>query len=109
MTGVSFLFNMKLVLFKVKKEKLAQWVAWCHRVATEFKTEALETLREEKVSQEGFSLFSVHGDFYTLGYALGEPEPANTTRELNKLHKQMKRECLEFAGELETLYNLSAE
>jgi hypothetical protein len=68
--------------------------------------EAIETLKEEKMTKEMCTLFSVNGVSYILGFAVGEMLPADMTREINQKHKQMKSDCLEYVSEAETLYQL---
>ena len=86
-------------LFKIKDGKKDAWLAWCVKLENEYKHEAIETLREEHVFHEMFIVFSIGGQDYTLGYSdstegetIGQPNP---DRELNILHTQTKRECLD--------------
>lgn len=98
--------NNKVVLLRVKEGKLETWKAWCAELEGARRAEAIETLNEEKVSEEICTLFFINNEAYVLGYVVGEMLPANMSREINQKHKQMKSDCLEYVSEAETLYHL---
>ena len=100
---------MKINLFKIKESKLAQWKEWCGLLHTEYRTEAIETLKEENVLYEAFGIFELKGEWFTLGFGEdnGEPLSANPNRKLNQQHILNKKECLEYIGPIELLYELS--
>lgn len=102
-------FFMKMNLFKIKEGKLDQWKQWCIELATTKKEEALETLKEEKILIEGFKLFCIGTDYYTIGYAFFNEsiQKANGEKEINIIHKKNKTECLEFIMKLDDLYSFS--
>lgn len=99
---------MKVNLFKIKEGKLNQWKDWCDLLMTKFKSEALETLKEEKVAYEGCFTFELNSEHYVLGLADGECLPASDC-ELNRQHKKHRQECLEFVKTLENNYELFAK
>ncbi|HEY0908379.1 MAG TPA: hypothetical protein VGE35_03465 [Candidatus Paceibacterota bacterium] len=84
---------MKYKKFKVKEGREAQWRSWCLSLIHE-KAQVLETMKEEAVTREtcwikdGFVYYGMEGLCL----------PA-TDREINRLHKQNRRECLEVPGE----------
>ncbi|MEK7552246.1 MAG: DUF6176 family protein [Patescibacteria group bacterium] len=102
---------MKYSLFKVKEGKLQVWKDWCKLLSTEFKDEALKTIKEENLLLEGCLVFPVGKDFYVVGYTLenaGGVKPTNLDNNLNKKHLEKRKECLEFVcrGESEYFLNL---
>ena len=99
-------------VFKIKEGKLDAWKAWCRELQTTYAAEGKKTLVEEGVEAEGFLIFIVGEDAYTLGFAYApqEPKPANLENELNVLHRQKKLECLEApAAGVDGGYFLSVE
>ncbi len=53
------------------------------------------------------ALFFEHaGTQYMIGYIDGEAHPSNQEREINRLHTEKKRNCLEYIGEAGVLYRL---
>ncbi len=97
---------MKLYLFKVKEGKLETWKEWCNLLMTKYKNEAVETLKEEGVVYEAFSIFSINEEYYTIAMIEGEAKPTNMERELNQKHRATKKECLERIDSLEIGYEL---
>lgn len=95
---------MKLNLFKIKEGKLEKWIEWGNLLITQYKEEAVETLKEEGVTYEGFCVFEINGEHYTLAMVEGEAKPANMERELNRKHKETKKDCLEYVGAVEKVY-----
>ncbi len=93
-------------IFKIKKGKLAQWKRWCNLLATKYKKEAIETLKEENVTHEIFLIFSINKQYYTVGMTKGEAKPANMERKLNQKHKIMKKECLKRINSIEIGYEI---
>lgn len=94
-------------IFKIREGKLDQWKNWCHKINTELRNEAIETLKEEKVIQEAFVLLNIDGSSYAIGMGEGECLPA-TSRSINMEHKKQARECLEKIGKIDCLYHLKA-
>lgn len=100
---------MKSVLFKIKDNKLGQWKKWCEELNTIHREEALKTLAEENFLFEGFVMFQIGSEFYTLGVALekrGGGKTADENNLLNKKHYLMKSECLEKISKGEASYFL---
>jgi hypothetical protein len=92
---------MKLKIFKIRDGKKRQWLDWC-KFLIAHETEVQETLREEKVTREINYLF----DDYVLYVMEGDCLPSSD-REMNRLHKKNKVECLELV-EGTTLFDISA-
>jgi len=99
----------KAILFRIKEGKKEQWYASCAELAGVLREEAIRTLEEEKVLHELTLGFSLENTDYIVGYMEGECLPANMDREINQRHKEMREECLEYVGLVETLYNLKLE
>ena len=78
---------------------------------TEHKKEALDTMMYEHANREYYVLFTVGEIHYivaTMEY-FDEPRRADIKVALNKEHKQMISECLEFLGTGESLCDLSTK
>lgn len=97
---------MKLHLFKIKEGKLETWKKWGKLLVKKYKKEAIETLKEENIQYEGFCIFEMNGDYYTLAMIEGEAKSANMERKLNQKHRAMKKECLERIGSVEKIYEI---
>ncbi len=97
---------MKLNLFKIKEGKLQKWLEWGKLLMTNYKEEAIETLKEEGLTYEGFAVFEIEGSHYTLAMIEGEEKPTNMERELNKKHRDIKKECLGKIGPIDKVYEL---
>lgn len=97
---------MKLLLFKLKKGKEGKWLAWCLLLMTDHKEEAIKTLEEENVLFEGGALLELDGKKYVVGMTNGDAKPTNMNRELNKKHKEVVKDCLEYIKDLEINYQL---
>jgi len=100
---------MKIVMYKVKKGKLDQWRNWCNRLGNELREEAINTLLEEKVQEEGCYLFTVEGIDFVVFFSIGDESlSVNMQKEINLEHKRMKEECLDKiqSGKGEKLYHL---
>lgn len=96
----------KAVIFRVKEGYYETWKNWCIELNTTLSEEAHLSLEEEEVFQEltlGFIIDDVH---YILGFMDGECLPANMDRDINRRHKEMKKQCFERVSEAEVLYNL---
>jgi hypothetical protein len=96
----------KAILFKVKTGQWSAWNAWCTKIHTTLRDEALLTLAEEKVLQEMTFGFEINAERYVLGYVDGECLPAHMEREINQEHVRMKEECLERLSNADILYSL---
>ena len=102
-----FYYNLRMfesVLFKVKTNKLNVWLSWCTELSSR-KDEAIETLIEENEIFESSSNFRVGGDYFVImsGYSEKELLPSSA-REINHIHKNKKRECLEFVEKISADY-----
>lgn len=93
-------------LFRIKPDKLETWKLWCHTLSNELRDEAIETLKEEGMTQEAFVVFELNNDYFTIGLGDGQCLPT-TDREINRKHKQMGKECLEKIGKVSCLYNFN--
>jgi len=100
---------MKSNVFKIKEGKTQQWKDWCVKLNTIYRTEAIETLKEEKVTQEAFFFFTINNQDYTMSMVDGEALPSTTTRELNIEHRKNYKECLEKVSTVEVLYHLKLD
>jgi hypothetical protein len=98
--------SRRAILFRLKEGKAKQWMQWCSQLEHDLKVEAIETLREESISEELCMLVRVDGAPYVLGFVAGDSLPANLSRELNTKHQQMKEECLEYENTPDVLYHL---
>ncbi len=94
-----------MIILKVKPGKLEKWREWCHILDTERRSEVLETLAEEGLVEEGCAEFTIGSDTYLVGYEEGEARPANRERQINRLHQEAKKECLEYVCEASSLYH----
>jgi len=95
---------MKINLFKIKEGKLDKWLEWGNLLITIYKEEAIETLKEEGLTYEGFAVFEIDGKNYTFSMIEGEEKPTNMERELNIKHREVKKECLEKIGPINKVY-----
>ena len=89
---------MKYALFKVKEGRLDQWRRWCSLLMDKnaYYDQAYKSVLDEGLITEAFFTFQLDDTWYALGCGAGEDKPADPNLEVNKLHKQMKQECLEF-------------
>lgn len=97
----------KGIVIKIKEGKLETWKDWCHQIQTEFKKEARETMREEKCEQELFGIFQINNSWYTIGIGEGECLPSNKATELNQIHQEKKKECLDPRHQSQTKISIS--
>jgi hypothetical protein len=81
---------MKYKLFKIKPGKKDQWIQWCFSLSHTYRKEALCTLREEENIRETIILW---GEYVLYGMK-GNFKPASSC-EINKMHFQNLKECLE--------------
>ena len=99
--------------FKVKEGMLEPWNAWCELLMSNLRESAIATLREENLYMERAVLLEG-------GFILGESEGkggvanANMERPINRLHRFMRRQCLErceevSAKEVRVLYELHGQ
>lgn len=98
-------------IFRIKTNKKDTWVEWCSLLAGEYRKEATDTLHEEALIRELFIIFEKDFDYFTIGLGESEGEilPANMTKEINRRHKDKKKECLEYIGPVSVLYDLKAD
>jgi hypothetical protein len=97
----------KAALFRVKTGQWSIWKQWCAELATTLRKEVTLTLQEEQVLQELVIGFDIDGTHYIIGFMEGDCLPANMNREVNLRHKEMKEQCLEYAGVANILYNIA--
>lgn len=97
----------RAVLLKVKEGQYTTWKNWCAELSTSLLREAELTLQEEQVLQELTLGFEIDDTQYIIGFMDGDCLPANMDREVNKRHKEMKQQCLEYIGETDVLYNIT--
>lgn len=98
---------MKTKLFKVKEGKLKVLKEWFNTLSTTFHKEAIESLREEKVTYEATYFFQVGNDWYLLAMTEGELLPS-TDSLLNRKHRELMKECVEPVSKGEAGYSFSA-
>ncbi len=98
------MYMKKATVFKVKKDRLNQWLDWCLQVQGPLYEKAVKTLEQESVMQEATFLFCLGDTNYILGFTEGECLPADMNQEINSQHRMMKQECLEYASGAEVLY-----
>ncbi len=92
-------------IFKIKKDKVEVWKAWCHELNTVLREQARETIHEEGNIHETFLIFELGGEMYTIGLAEGKNLPA-TEKEINRKHKELSFECLDKVSKAFSLYNI---
>lgn len=99
---------MHYSLYKVRIDKLSQWLAWCEKLNNELRIQATDTLVEENLLFESFVTFQVGSDWFSMGLALanGDEQLPNPANPINQLHKQNKLECLSFVSKGESSYLL---
>jgi hypothetical protein len=97
---------MNFRLIKIREGKETVWIDWCNKVQNEFYNEALESIKEENVVQETIVKVEINNRLYCLAYMEGECLPANMNREINRIHAEKKKECIESVDTPEILYNI---
>ena len=93
-------------VYKIRKDKIIEWKSWCEKLNTILREEALHTLREEGNFLETFFLFEIDGEYYTIGFGIGEFLPTAKNEKINAIHVQKKKDCFEKAIHTEELYRL---
>jgi Family of unknown function (DUF6176) len=79
-------------IYSIEHQHLPKFKAWCHALATDLHSEALETLREEGVTREIAYLISCpeKDESYILMFCdQAAPKPANMKRSINIKHHEM--------------------
>jgi len=95
--------------YKIKEGKKDTFKEWCIKLNTTLRNEAIDTLREENATREGFKLFEINGEYYAMGYMEGENIiPSNQERSINIEHRKIMKECIEKQIKGEDLYDLVA-
>lgn len=84
---------MQYSLYKLKKNKVEVWKDWLHQLDTTYRKEAEETLKEEGLVLEFWTVFEANGSFYTLGGDIVQFEGNKSNCEVNRLHDLKKKEC----------------
>lgn len=77
---------------RVKDEMLEPWKAWCALLMTDLRESALDTLREEGLSMERVALLN---GTHIFAETDGEAKKADMSKPINRLHKTMRKMCLE--------------
>ncbi len=95
-------------VFKVREGKFEKWKAWCFELQNILHHEAISTLKEERVMQEGCMAFEINGACYVIGFMEGKHMPA-AAKDINIQHRAMIKECLERICEAKTLYHLKTD
>lgn len=98
--------SLQIALFKIKKDKIQTWKDWCISLQKKFSKEAIETLKEEGLESEFYTVFEIKGDFYTLAGGYRLKNGSTSDRELNKMHNDKKKECFEEKCDAEILLDL---
>ncbi len=83
---------MKTVLFKLKKEKLEIWKNWLSELQSN--PETLNTLKEEKMLFEFYSVFEIDENYYCFAGGEGEFKKSSD-KQINIKHNEIKKECFE--------------
>lgn len=96
-----------MVIFRVKEGKVDEWIRWCHRLESDLHDEAMNTLMEERITEEFCALAWIGDTAYVFGFVTGEMLPPNMARSINVEHKKLKTECLEFVSEAEVMYQFN--
>ena len=95
-------------IFKIKKGKEETWHRWCRRLNSTLKKEASGTLEEEGVDSESCFTFKIGAQSFVVG-VLEHPRgifPANMKKKINVMHREKKKECLQYLGRAPMLYSL---
>lgn len=87
--------SLQIALFKIKKDKVHVWKDWCNTLQKKFNKEAIETLKEEGLESEFYTLFEIDEDFYTLAGGYRLINGSTSDKKLNKVHNDKKKECFE--------------
>lgn len=98
--------SLQIALFKIKNEKVQEWKEWCIILQEKLNKEAIETLKEEGLESEFYTIFEIQGGFYTLAGGNRLKEGKITNREINKIHNDKKKECFEKKCDVKILVDL---
>lgn len=98
----------KHFLLKVKEGKLKQWKDWCNFLMSEMDTVKKTLVQENAIGEYGI-LFKVGDDYYVYGGTdyRDEPIKADMSIELNRKHKEVVTECLEFVATGQELFKIT--
>ena len=97
---------LKQKVLKVKEGMLDEWKSWCSELQNDRKDEAIATLAEEGLEYETAGLFKLANDYYVIATVYGEARPSDKNKEINRIHLEKRRKCLEPVGDVEVLYLL---
>lgn len=78
-----------LGLIEIKAETVPQWKKWGARLMNDLKTEALETLTEEGLTQEHVFLLEFNDKHFLGFFTEGNKLPTNLKREINQKHRTL--------------------
>ena len=98
--------NQHVIVFEVKKNKVAKWKKWCKLLGGAYKSEVINSLQEEQVEHEMFVTFELNGKTYGLAYMEGNCLPADQSRAVNRIHRKKAKECLERVSHADILYSV---
>ncbi len=96
-------------IYKIKAGKLETFLAWCKELSTTRKEEALKSFGSELVRHEKCILLNgVDGSQYIVGLVdKDKGGEVDMSLEVNKIHTQVRKECLEmFTSGGKVLYDL---
>ena len=101
---------MYVTIYKVGKGKEDILKKWGESIQKENLEEALLSLHEENCEAESLHLFRIGDEYYAVGVMLSEREkeivPHNPSRDINKEHFKIRKECLDEQMRLEKVYDL---
>lgn len=98
--------HRKLGLLEIDPATVPEWRAWGAAIMGAHQQEAIETLREEALTQEHVFLIEVEEKTYLGFFTEGEGLPANLERELNRTHKDLLKRSVIRRIEGVPLYSL---
>ena len=99
--------NTKLGLIEIDSQYVGEWKKWGVKLMGELRAGAIETLKEEGLTQEHMFLIELDGKTYLGFFTEGEGEPANLEKEINQKHRALldKSRIRKISGE--QIYPLS--
>ena len=107
---------MQTALYLLKSGGKNKLLEWGNMLMNTYKTDALETLKEEKCMFEMMCFITIDGRDYVFGMMLEEYInedilPANKDKELNKMHRDVLRNAIEkpLKEDIEVMYELRRE
>ncbi len=86
----------KIVLYRVKPNKVQQWLNWCSSLQNNHIIELRNILDAENIEREFFTTFTINGEVFAIGGEIAPRKPNYTETDLSKEHARQKKECLEY-------------